>query len=662
MVFALLIAFQSLLHTYQQPLPDRFHKQQDSLETVRLTLRYPQDAEKIAALTRAYIHLQTEYENWHGLSQSYIMYGRMFIDQEANLDSCLYYVHRADSLLSHYPCSVHQAKSHLVKAWYYSIVNDTISTKLYLGLTQRSLGQLDTEEAYAHNSHYLLNTHFQAGTIYQAINHYNQALSEYYQALEYAQAEVDTFKMARCVASMAEMHYLLGDHDKATDMFHKVLAWQHHDLGQKLAAAAYNFLGEMAMKRGAPSQAHQALTQCLTIVHREELPPNRVYMNLGRLLANEGKPDSAFYYLNLVDTAHMHYRFRTLYYLAQAEAHYSTGNVHHAVEYGQKAMLHAQQEADKMRQRPVMVFFVNLYRDKGQYKEAFQHQAALAALDKQLMDESKQRAMTELEASYEVLRKEQQIVSLGQENAIKDLMLSSQRTGLFALASGALVVGLVGLLVFQKKQYAARKKEISLEQTLLRTQMNPHFIFNALASIQNAVLDKETRKATLYLAQFGELTRDILEASRRQLIPLSQELNMVQNYFDLEQVRFDKKLTLTIETGSLSLEGVLVPPLLLQPLVENTIKHGFSGQTEGHVWVRMQVQQNVLRITVEDNGKGLPLTPILSSNKTSLALEILQDRINQLFPKGAPQPPFRINNRKTASGVIVTLLVPYQHA
>jgi len=137
--------------------------------------------------------------------------------------------------------------------------------------------------------------------------------------------------------------------------------------------------------------------------------------------------------------------------------------------------------------------------------------------------------------------------------------------------------------------------------------MNPHFIFNCLNSIQNFIALNDAENAMNYLAQFAKLVRGTLNASMAEKITLQEEVDLLENYLSLEKLRFKNQFDYVIEVApDLDIFGVMLPPLLTQPFVENAIKHGFKKlKSKGHLEIRFLEKNRKLEIIIQDNGQGL---------------------------------------------------------
>jgi sensor histidine kinase YesM len=170
---------------------------------------------------------------------------------------------------------------------------------------------------------------------------------------------------------------------------------------------------------------------------------------------------------------------------------------------------------------------------------------------------------------------------------------------------------------------------------VLRTQMNPHFIFNSLNSIENFMMQNEKWLASDYLNKFTRLIRSILDSSFNELIPVAKDMESLQLYIDLQQLRFNNKFTYRTCVDSTILTGdYKVPSLIIQPFVENAIEHGIahSEKTDSFVAVSAELQEGFLLYTIEDNGIGRKQAAAYNrDNKRhhkSVGLTITEDRVH----------------------------------
>jgi len=204
---------------------------------------------------------------------------------------------------------------------------------------------------------------------------------------------------------------------------------------------------------------------------------------------------------------------------------------------------------------------------------------------------------------------------------------------------------LVALIFAGYRQYSRRKirravqqrKMVQLQLKSIRSQLDPHFMFNALSSIQNLMNKNDLLQANLYLSKFAGLTRKVLNTSERELISLEDELKIVEDYLQMEQLRFGFQYQLQVE-NNIDQANTEIPSMLLQPFIENAVKHGIAVLKEqGMIFVLVQQKGRDLVFVVQDNGTGFKVDP-LTRKETSLGLKLSQERvdlINQVY-KGQP--------------------------
>ena len=149
-----------------------------------------------------------------------------------------------------------------------------------------------------------------------------------------------------------------------------------------------------------------------------------------------------------------------------------------------------------------------------------------------------------------------------------------------------------------------RRRHISeLELRAIRSQMNPHFIFNALSSIQNLINRSANEEANEYLIDFSRLLRKVLATSEKKLVTLSDEIEQLQLYLKLEQLRVPFSYSLTVDSH-IEPDVVEIPGMLIQPFVENAVKHGIAPQGKGEITIRLSLQNQLLVIDITDDGPG----------------------------------------------------------
>ncbi len=221
------------------------------------------------------------------------------------------------------------------------------------------------------------------------------------------------------------------------------------------------------------------------------------------------------------------------------------------------------------------------------------------------------------------------------------------------------------LYLFKYRNIKSAHENVLIEQKLLRSQMTPHFIFNSLSVLQGMILNNEDKKAVKYLSKFSKLLRLILENSREKLVPIAEELAAIQNYVDLHNMRNESsfKYTLTIDEAIKNIE-LLIPPMLIQPFVENAIEHGFKKDFKNaEISINIEYRDGKLVCVIKDNGIGINAsTANASSNKKSLSTTITSERLKILSKEYKVESDVTIQDRSLFNehGTQITLTLPYK--
>jgi hypothetical protein len=308
---------------------------------------------------------------------------------------------------------------------------------------------------------------------------------------------------------------------------------------------------------------------------------------------------------------------------------------------------------------------------RGNYKAALVlNKQAVIYKDSIFNDENKKKiAALENQRLAEVKNKEIQLLN-------KDKALQASEINRQKIVSN-IIIGIVILaaafVFFLTRSFNRRRKVVYDKQVLqtemkaLRAQMNPHFIFNSLHSINKYVLENDKNQASEYLSKFAKLMRLVLENSREQEVSLENDLAALELYMQLESLRFENRFHYSIEIDpGIDKENTLIPPLMLQPFAENAIVHGMKDKEDGIIKINIQVaDDNMIRCIVEDNGIGR--NTIHSNGETdkkrkSFAMKIMQERlniINQLKRAKAVVHIFDLEDAENKPGGLrIELLLP----
>jgi LytS/YehU family sensor histidine kinase len=220
-----------------------------------------------------------------------------------------------------------------------------------------------------------------------------------------------------------------------------------------------------------------------------------------------------------------------------------------------------------------------------------------------------------------------------------------------------------------KNTHKSYKEQIALlEARSLRAQMNPHFIFNVLNGLQSILILKSEQEVNRYMGHLSNLLRMTLDLSKKEAINLGEEIGYLKSYIELQRIRLNNRLDYCIDISiDIETSNIYIPPLLIQPIVENAILHGIvPSKNKGILVISVKKNQNGLRFVVEDNCIGLERSKNQKKNfKThhkSLGNKILRERLDILNTNQNEQITFHIGNldvEGVSSGTCATLNVPY---
>ncbi|MGN7757822.1 histidine kinase [Chryseobacterium sp. 22532] len=257
---------------------------------------------------------------------------------------------------------------------------------------------------------------------------------------------------------------------------------------------------------------------------------------------------------------------------------------------------------------------------------------------------------------------EQRISQLEKEKELKDQLIRKKNVFNYSLI-GVLIL-LTGLIIFifrTLKKVQIKNKKIALQS--LRREMNPHFIFNSLNSVNHFIATNNELEANQYLTKFSKLMRGVMENSTEDFIPLQQELDLLQNYLALEKTRFADKFDYEIKVDeSLNMQSLKIPGMLVQPFLENAVWHGLRYRSEkGFLKLSFEKEDQHLKITIEDNGIGIEESKKQKTDHQKAregrgmnnTLERIQ-LLNDLYKKDIA---CFVKDKENSSGVLVTLKI-----
>jgi tetratricopeptide (TPR) repeat protein len=275
-----------------------------------------------------------------------------------------------------------------------------------------------------------------------------------------------------------------------------------------------------------------------------------------------------------------------------------------------------------------------LYETQGKYQQALMFLKKKQEFNEQIINEENLRYTADLIVKYDNERKATQISLLEKENELVKIRLAeNQRILLFGAILASLLIG-IALVGYKQYQFKNDQKVLRIEQKMMRSQMNPHFLFNSLNSIKLYIINNDKEKAVYYLNKFSKLIRAILSNSQEKEISLQEELDTMELYVNIENIRFSEKINyeVLIEDG-ITPSSINIPSLILQPFLENAIWHGLSnrGVNKQLKIVIKKQNPNAINIDIIDNGIGRKQAQEIKDTKVSkqksIGIELTKERL-----------------------------------
>ncbi len=305
-----------------------------------------------------------------------------------------------------------------------------------------------------------------------------------------------------------------------------------------------------------------------------------------------------------------------------------------------------------------------LYEKQNNYKKAFIYYRNAIEEDAKTFNDRNLKYVSELTTRQEKERVENQIKDLAKQHEITQLQLTKSNNTLIIIIVSSILICVLLFSFYKFRYYQNKTKILSLKQEALQSQMNPHFIFNALNSIKLYIINNEQKNAVKYLNKFSKLIRRILEASQVKETSLYQELETMEVYMSIENTRFSNEINYTTNiVPLLNTEQIKIPPLILQPFLENSLWHGLSSK-KGEKKIELSVlkkDDNFIEITIEDNGIGRKAAVEIQEKKTiqrkSIGIDLTKERLKK-FNSQYLLTYSDVVKRGLVSGTKVSLKIP----
>jgi len=483
------------------------------------------------------------------------------------------------------------------------------------------------------------------GIVHKNIGNYAIALNYYKQALDKNRELKDEVSYANALGNMGVIHDLLQQRNEALEYFHTALK-----IGEKLEDLTIitnnlNNAGIVYYEMGDYPSAMSYLERSAKILEKlqNQKTIGETYSHIGLI------------YLKADDSLLKQWQIAPKNRFAKA------------LEYELKAL-----ERTKTTDNPKNMSFIwnniyEIYLAQDRYKEALDAYKTYVMYQDSIALSDKKVEITRLETRYEYQKKELELTARHEAEIAGEKLMRKYTVFalmiLFAASSLSFFFYKRNRDITEKQKTAEMNAHIAeTEMRALRAQMNPHFIFNALNSISKYITSNDAESADFYLSKFARLMRSVLENSEHQLIRLKDDLYTLQLYMDLEAERLNHKFSYEIQIEpNIDPDKVLVPPLIFQPFIENSIWHGISRlkNRTGAIRISLFKEDQLLHCIIEDNGAGdNSIAETISTIKQkSLGTRITASRIRIMNKYGLAVPGSQFNY--TEKGAVVDVYLPY---
>ncbi len=524
------------------------------------------------------------------------------------------------------------------------------------------------------------------GIVYKRIGDYPKSQEYYLKGLELYDSLGITKGNSSVYMNLGVLYDLMNEDEKAKKSYEKVLEVYEGDNREDMEHKVNLNLGVLYLKNDS---YNEALEKFLPLVDYFKSVDNKwdlciVYGNIGNCYIPLNQLELAQEYLlkSLEIAKQMSLQQEiNVAYQNLAKLEFKRRNYSKAIEYSKKNLESLDLIGQTAQKKEGHFQAYEIYEAMGQYPKAIEHLKQSMAYKDSLLNETKIKEIQSLQIKHEVYIKDKEL----KENQLQMALLSSDIeannkrivylsliTALLLISAGLLFFGLRNKIksnreLHEKTVLISEQKELigqmnqELEKRMLRAQMNPHFIFNSLNSIQYLINTDDKKNALKYLSKFAKLLRQVLESSINISLSLKEEIQLLKIYVELESLRFDNsfKYTFTVDKN-LDVEEYEVPMLLVQPYIENAIIHGLMPKEgEKKLKIIFNDKDEYIECIIEDNGVGITKkSEGTTIQRPSRGMSITAKRI-EMLKRFSDQELVTIENLE--NGTRVTILIPKNH-
>ena len=518
----------------------------------------------------------------------------------------------------------------------------------------------------------LINYINMAAVIYRRVDENSMAMQMHMEAMEMAEALNDTFEQSVSLNGIGNVYLGLKRYHASIEYFKKsfdLAVKQKNVLGQAINT---NNIGEALKYTGQLDSAlvyfHQSLEYNMQV--NSEVGYAICYNSIGDTYRLKNDFKQALKYLKQALVLNEKTRDKinvSASYSLLGETYLQVYDYTRAIEHLNEGLAIALEIGSKYQIETCSRLLATAYEKTYDLKNSIRHLKVSQVYKDSIFNEASLRHITVVRAKHESDKAKYEIQQLNNETSLQKKLISQQKKTILLFTFFVLAFIAGSILIYRQTKLNAGYKSILMQQRLLRSQMNPHFIFNALSAIQVYILENDMENSSKFLSHFARLMRQVLHSSQREYVSLEEEKNMLSYYLKLQQLRFAHPFSFNITFDKdIDMALIMIPPMITQPFVENAVEHGLrSVEKNGLVEVRFLLDNNTLIIEIEDNGIGLAVTQMLNKGAAkheSMATRITNERLQVIERMTKKQCSLTITDLHSdsaqKSGVLVRIRIP----
>ncbi|MFY0630653.1 MAG: tetratricopeptide repeat protein [Flavobacteriaceae bacterium] len=518
---------------------------------------------------------------------------------------------------------------------------------------------------------------YSLGRVNYKISNYPEALANFNQSLVIAEQAENLKIISVLIHNIGTVYLEQNNHEKSLEYFNQALLQYRENNDFRNILNILNDFGNLYKSKKEYRNALQSYTDALEIAYQLKADDikSTILNNIGHLHIVLGNyPESiASLKKGLTWSVKTKSKERMCYsYLGLGKVYYKTRKYNAALKNALKGLQIIEELNQVKHRNEIHQLLAEVYAKMGKYEKAYENQVLFKNFTDSVFNLEATKKITQLEAEYKY-REEKLSAKLKEEKLIGENKITNERLVLVKNQKLWMVIGILVLmmiLVFivmrhNLKNLQLKTKNVLTEQKLLRSQMTPHFMFNSLSVLQGIILNKEYTKSIKYISKFSSLLRLSLENSRTTLVPLEKEIKAIENYLTVQNIARSIPFRYEVSLENMNhLNNVLIPPMLIQPFVENAIEHGFRElKNHQEIKVVFAYAQENLTCEIVDNGIGVDANEKVFSNAdASISTDLIEERLEMLGKKFGTNSWITIKDRRiiNESGTIVTINLPYK--